>query len=195
MRSTAVLAVYCLLLAGSLPSGSQAQQPPTNAEVAATLVGEVHTLVMDLATQRDAIGGWPAAVGSVYDQLRQLESQLEAARTAGDARAFRRTYRAAMRVASRITRWLANQYDASNEQVPSLERADAIAERLSSRVTKLSQLASQAGIALDLTAVTSARAQFESVRANGTNAQVRMALRAFRDAVDSLQDSMPDPEA
>lgn len=99
-----------------------------------------------------------------------------------------------MRVGARITRWLVNQYDTANEQVPSLERADAIAERLSTRVTKLSQLASQAGITLDLAAVNAGRAQFESVRPNGTNAQLRTALRAYRDAVDGLQDSMPDPE-
>lgn len=194
MPATSTLALCCLLVVGMAPSLSYAQQPPTNAEVAATLLGEVHTLVMDLATQRDALGGWPAVVSNAYDRLTQLEADLEAARNAGDARAFRRGYRAAMRVAARITRWLVNQYDASNEQVPSLERADAIAERLSARVTKLSELASQAGIVLDLTGVNAARSQFESARANGTNAQIRMALRAFRDAIDSLQDSMPDPE-
>jgi methionyl-tRNA synthetase len=173
---------------------SWAQQPPTDAQVATVLVGEVQALVTDLATQRDAIGGWPATVSTAYDRLRQLESQLETARAAGDARAFRRAYRAAMRVASRISRWLANQYDAANEEVPSRERADAIAARLSTRVSALSQIASQAGVTLDLSAVDAAWMQFESVRANGTNAQLRMALRAWRDAIDDLQAAVPDPE-
>ena len=80
------------------------------------------------------------------------------------------------------------------EQVPSRERADAIAARLSSRVNTLSQLGSQAGVTLNLSAVNAARAQFESVRASGTNAELRATLRALRDAVDSLQDAIPDPE-
>lgn len=53
MPRAAILAVCCLLVVGI----AHAQQPPTNAQVATILVGEVHALVMDLAAQRDAIGG------------------------------------------------------------------------------------------------------------------------------------------
>ena len=193
MSAGAILSL-CLLLLAVAPNRSWGQPAPSDMQVATVLVGEVHTLVTDLAAQRDALGGWPAAVSGAYSQLQQLESQLETARAAGDARMFRRGYRAAMRVSARISRWLSNQYDASNEQVPSRERADAIAARLSSRVNTLSQLGSQAGVTLNLSAVNAARAQFESVRASGTNAELRATLRALRDAVDSLQDAIPDPE-
>lgn len=194
MSASAVFRLSIAVMLTVAVSQTWAQQPPTDVQAATVLIGEVHAIVNDLATQRDAIGGWPADLSTAYDRLRQLESQLETARAAGDARAFRRGYRAAMRVASRISRWLANQYEASNEDVPTRDRAEAIAARLSARVSALSHIASQAGITLDLSAVDAAWMQFESVRANGTNTQLRMALRAWRDAIDSLQRAMPDPE-
>jgi hypothetical protein len=107
---------------------------------------------------------------------------------------LRKRYRACMRIAARISRWLVFQYDSAADQVPARDKVDAIVVRLSTRLSLIAQVVSQAGITVDLTAANTARAQVDSARASGTDAQLRTAVRALRDAIDTLQDSLPDIE-
>jgi hypothetical protein len=168
--------------------------PPSNAEVAQALVDQVHTMVSDLATQRDASGGWPAAVETTYQTLTQAVSQLDSARTAGDPSAVRKYYRASFRIAARITRWLVNHYSPENDELPARDRAAAIVARLTERVDLIVSLASSAKAVIDLTQVNTARTRVQSAMSGGTNVALRDAIRALRDAVDNLQDSLPDAE-
>lgn len=190
VHSIALAFAIAALTPGS-PS-AYAQAAPPDAATAATLASDVNALVTQLAEQRDAMGGWPAAVQANYDSLAQLATQLSTAAAAGDVRLVQRRHRACMRLAKRISRWLINRNEA-NEQPPARENRDAIVARLVDRLAFVSGIAARAGVALDLTAANAARQQLESVRANGTDAQLRAALRALRDEIDTLQDAIPDP--
>lgn len=186
--------LWLLTLATLSASSAAAQSPPSDADVFTALRADVHTLVTDLAAQRDAVGGWPAAIDDAYANVQQLETQLGSASSAGDAKLFRKRYRNLMRVAARITRWLANKLDPSGDQVPLADRLDAVLERLSSRVEVIKQVASKAGVTLTMQPVDQARAQVESARTSGTQAQLRAAVKNLRDAIDGLQNSLPDPD-
>lgn len=191
-------AALCSLIAMALlcaaASASAQSTPPSAAATASALAADADGIITDFASQRDALGGWPNQVRDAYAALVQLRSQLEAARTASDAPVFRRRYRAFMRLAARITRWLASQYDPVADQVPSRDKVTAIVARLTSRLVVIAQVANQAGVTPNLTAANTALAQVESALANGTDAQLRMAVRALRDAIDAVQDALPDPE-
>ncbi|MEY4577766.1 MAG: hypothetical protein RL701_2469 [Pseudomonadota bacterium] len=151
----------------SVPTLVWAQASPEAAQVAAALQSDVHTIVIDLAAQRDAIGGWPTRIGDVYANLVALEAQLANAQSAGDAVLFRRRYRACMLVAARITRWLAYQYSPDSDQVAARDKVPAIVARLSERVTVLTNVARQVGVEPVLTQVSTARAQVDAALANG----------------------------
>ena len=191
---------YCMLwLLGLAPlfcvAPAAAQTMSSDAAAAAALASDVQSLVTSLAGQRDGLGGWPSRIDDAYTTVLQLQAQLEAARNDGDAKTFRKRYRALMRVAARITRWLANQYDPASDQVPSSDKIDAVVERISSRLELITQVAGRAGVTLDLRAADRARAQLTAARNGGTPAQLRAAVRALRDAADALQDALPDPES
>lgn len=187
----------CLILAlgaSLFLSASARAAPPTNAEVAQALADQIHSMVSDLATQRDASGGWPAAVETAYQTLTQAVSQLDNARAAGDAQAVRKSYRVSLRIAARITRWLVNHYAPENDDLSARDRAGAILTRLMQRVDLIVGLAGRANAAIDLTQVNTAQARVQSAMNGGTDAALRTAIRALRDAVDNLQDSLPDVE-
>lgn len=151
-------------------------------------------MVSDLATQRDASGSWPAAVETAYQTLTQAVSQLDSARAAGDANAVRKAYRASFRIAARITRWLVNHYAPDNEELPARDAAAAIFARLTERVDLIVSLAERASVTIDLTQVNTARTRVQTAMNGGTNLALRNAIRALRDAVDNLQDGLPDVE-
>ncbi|HKU44514.1 MAG TPA: hypothetical protein VJR89_40415 [Polyangiales bacterium] len=190
VRGIALLLVVCAW-SSSVPH-ARAQAAPADAVAAAALAADVNALVAQFAEQRDALGGWPAAVQTVYDRLSQIAQQLTAAANSGDLNVVQRRHRAFQRVAARISRWLVNRYEPRNEGAPTREARAAVAARLAARVNTVAALATEAGVVLDLTAVNTARQQLESVLANGTDAQVRAALRALRDQIDALQDAFPD---
>jgi hypothetical protein len=192
-RVAAAIATACALSTSALAPVVQAQATPTNAQVADTLAAEVHRMLAEFAAQRDALGGWPTRVTDGYAALTQLESDLLAARAAGDAQMFRRKYRAFMRGAARLTRWLVFQFEPEADQAPARDRAPAVLSRLGERLALVTQLASAAGVTLDLTEVNAARTQAQTALASGTDAQLRAAVRRVRDAIDALQDSTPDP--
>ena len=191
VRSIALLLAVCVL--SSSPSQALAQAMPNDAAAATALATDVNALVAQLAEQRDALGGWPVAVQMAHDRLNQLATQLSAAANAGDLMGVQRRYRAFQRVAARISRWLVNRYESRNEGAPTRETRDAVAARLVARLNTVASIAAQVGIVVDLTAANAARQQLENVRANGTDAQVRVAMRALRDQIDALQDAIPDP--
>jgi len=170
-----------------------AQPAPTEAAAAAVLVDDASTRLTDFASQRDAIGGWPAAVQNAYTNLTQLSAQLQSAQTAGDIATVRKRYQAFMRMAARISRWLVNHFAPANDEAPRRDKADTIIANLTDRVDLLTQVASQAGKTLDLTAINSARAQLQTARSTGTDAQLRTALRALRDALDDAEGTLTDP--
>jgi len=64
--------------------------------------------------------------------------------------------------------------------------------RLTERLELIKTLAGRAQVTLDLNAVNAARQQVDAARSLGA-AQMIAALRALRDAVDNLQDSLPEP--
>jgi hypothetical protein len=187
------IAAACALSTTALAPSAHAQSNPTNAQVADTLSAEVHRMLMEFAAQRDALGGWPTRVNDGFTALTQLETELLAARSAGDPQTFRRKYRAFMRGAARLTRWLVFQYEPEADQVPARDRATVVLSRLGERLTLVTQLATSAGVTLDLTEANAARSQAQTALASGTDAQLRAAVRRFRDAIDALQDNTPDP--
>lgn len=166
--------------------------PVSDGAAAAALSAHVHGFVHDLATQRDALGGWPNAVQTVFDALSQLATELDAAVAAGDRPLVRRRYQRCVRLGARISRWLANQYDPSNDQLPPAERVDAVIARLTERLELIKTLAARAQVTLDLNAVNAARQQVDNARGGGA-AQMIAALRALRDAIGTLQDALPEP--
>lgn len=191
IRGIALSLAVCMSSGGASRGHAQAAQ--IDAATASVLAQDATQLVAEFAERRDAIGGWPANVQTNYTLLTQLSSQLGAAVTAGNLTAVERRYRAFQRVAARISRWLINRYEPRNESAPSAENRDAVIARLTERLSRVSGVAAQAGAALDLTAANAARQQVETARANGTDAQLRAALRALRDQIDALQDAIPDP--
>lgn len=191
LRSIALSLAVCAL--SSSASHARAQATPSDASAANALAADATALVAQFAEQRDALGGWPAAVQMAYDRLSELSSQLTAAANAGELPMARRRHAAFRRVAARISRWLSNRYEPRNEGPPTREDRDAVAARLGARLNLVASIAAQAGVSLDLTAANAARQQLETVRASGTDAQVRTAMRALRDQIDALQDAIPDP--
>ncbi|HET8936734.1 MAG TPA: hypothetical protein VFN67_24995 [Polyangiales bacterium] len=152
-------------------------------------------MVDSLAVQRDALGTWPATVSDAYAQLQQLETELQAARQAGEPIQFRRKYRACLRLAARITRWLANRYAPEGDELPARDRVSGLLGRLSDRLALLTQLAAGVGVTLDVTEANTARTEAQSALDTGTAVQLRAAVRRYRNALDALQDQLPDPEA
>jgi len=166
--------------------------PVTDSAAAVALSAHVHGFVNDLAAQRDAIGGWPNAVQTVFNALSQVATDLDAAVAAGDRPLVRRRYQRCVRLGARISRWLANYFDPTNDQLPPADRIDAVITRLTERLELIKTLAGRAQVTLDLNAVNAARQQVDAARSLGA-AQMIAALRALRDAVDNLQDSLPEP--
>jgi hypothetical protein len=166
--------------------------PVTDSAAAAALSAHVHGFVNELAAQRDAIGGWPNAVQTVFNALSQLATDLDAAVAAGDRPLVRRRYQRCVRLGARISRWLANYFDPTSDQLPPADRVDVVITRLTERLELIKALAGRAQITLDLNAVNAARLQVDDARGRGA-AQMIAALRALRDAVDNLQDALPEP--
>jgi hypothetical protein len=191
VRGIALSLAICAL--SSSASHTRAQATPSDAAAATALASDVNAIVAQFAEQRDALDGWPAAVQMAYDRLTQMATQLTAAASAGNLMLVQRRHVAFQRVAARIARWLVNRYEPRSEDAPTRELRDAVAARLVARLNTVASIAAQAGVAVDLTAANAARQQLENVRANGTDAQVRVAMRALRDQIDALQDSIPDP--
>ena len=187
----ALLLAVCAL--SSSASRVHAQAGPSDAAAASALAADVNALVAQFAEQRDAIGGWPAVVQTVYERLTQLATQVNTAASSGNLLQTQRRHQAFSRVAARISRWLINRYEPRNEAAPTRENREAVIDRLIKRLNVISTVATRAGVALDFTAANAARQQLESVRANGSDAQVRVAMRALRDQIDALQDAFPEP--
>jgi hypothetical protein len=189
-----VLRGFVLVLASATAPTIAQDTQPNSATVANALAADIHTLTTEFLAQRDAVGGWPARVQTIYDRLSQGETLLQNALSAGNWMQVRRRYQECLRVAAPISRWLSNRLEPANEEVPPRERVDAVIERLSARLALIRDVAARNNVVLNVTEAQAARQQLERARANGTDAQLRAAARALRDAIDTLQDVIPDPE-
>lgn len=194
-RSRATLYIAAVLISAVLGVrtwSALAQSGPSASAAAAALAGDAHGFLDDLASQRDAIGGWPTNVQANFTSLTQMVSDLDAAVSANDRTLVRKRYQGCVRLAARISRWLVNHYDPANDQAPSADRVDAVISRLTDRLALIQQLANKAQVTLNLNAVNTARQQVDAARGMGM-AQLGTAVRSLRDAIDNLQDSLPDP--